>query len=35
MIVTPTAALPDVLIIEPRVLRDNRGFFVETYHAPR
>jgi dTDP-4-dehydrorhamnose 3,5-epimerase len=35
MIVTPTATLPDVLIIEPRVLRDDRGFFVETYHAPR
>ena len=35
MIVTPTDTLPDVLIIEPRVFRDDRGFFVETYHAPR
>ena len=35
MIVTPTDALPDVLIIEPRVFRDDRGFFVETYHALR
>ena len=35
MNVTPTATLPDVLIIDPRVLRDDRGFFVETYHAPR
>lgn len=31
MIVTPTA-LPGVLVIEPRVFRDERGFFVETYH---
>jgi dTDP-4-dehydrorhamnose 3,5-epimerase len=35
MIVTPAPALPEVLVIEPRVLRDERGFFVETYHAPR
>jgi dTDP-4-dehydrorhamnose 3,5-epimerase len=35
MIVTATEALPDVLIIEPRVFRDDRGFFVETYHALR
>jgi dTDP-4-dehydrorhamnose 3,5-epimerase len=35
MTVTPTDTLPDVLIIEPRVFRDDRGFFVETYHAPR
>jgi dTDP-4-dehydrorhamnose 3,5-epimerase len=35
MIVTPTETLPDVLVIEPRVFRDDRGFFVETYHAPR
>lgn len=27
--------LPGVLIIEPDVIRDNRGFFVETYHADR
>ena len=29
------AALPGVLLIEPRVHRDDRGFFVETYHAAR
>ena len=28
-------ALPGVLIIEPRVFRDGRGFFVETYHERR
>jgi dTDP-4-dehydrorhamnose 3,5-epimerase len=27
--------LPGVLAIEPVVYRDDRGFFVETYHAPR
>jgi dTDP-4-dehydrorhamnose 3,5-epimerase len=27
--------LPGVLVIEPDVMRDGRGFFVETYHAPR
>lgn len=30
----PTA-LPDVSIIEPQVLGDHRGFFMETYHAER
>jgi dTDP-4-dehydrorhamnose 3,5-epimerase len=35
MIVTPTDVLPEVLIVEPRVFRDERGFFAETYHAPR
>jgi dTDP-4-dehydrorhamnose 3,5-epimerase len=30
----PTA-LPGVLVIEPRVFRDERGFFLETYHARR
>jgi dTDP-4-dehydrorhamnose 3,5-epimerase len=34
MNVIPTA-LPGVLVIEPRVIRDARGFFVETYHARR
>jgi len=28
-------ALPDVLIIDPDVHVDGRGFFVETYHADR
>jgi dTDP-4-dehydrorhamnose 3,5-epimerase len=27
--------LPGVLIIEPDVYRDDRGFFLETYHAAR
>lgn len=32
MRVTPTA-LPDVLVIEPRVFRDERGAFRETWHV--
>jgi dTDP-4-dehydrorhamnose 3,5-epimerase len=31
MKITPTA-IPDVLIIEPTVFGDNRGFFFESYH---
>ena len=27
--------LPGVLIIEPDVYRDERGWFVETYHSPK
>ncbi len=27
--------LPGVILVEPQVHRDTRGFFVETYHAPR
>ena len=34
MQVLPTS-LPGVVIIEPNVLRDERGFFLETYHAER
>jgi dTDP-4-dehydrorhamnose 3,5-epimerase len=30
----PTA-IPDVVIIEPDVYRDPRGFFLETYHAAK
>ena len=30
-----TTALPGVLVIEPRVHQDARGFFLETYHARR
>jgi dTDP-4-dehydrorhamnose 3,5-epimerase len=26
-------AIPDVLIIEPKVFTDERGFFMETFHA--
>ena len=31
MTVTPTT-LPDVLIVEPRVFGDERGFFYESYN---
>ena len=31
MIITPTA-LPDVLLIEPKVFGDARGFFFESYN---
>lgn len=34
MKVTPTS-IPDVLLIEPEVLRDERGFFVEVWHRRR
>lgn len=34
MKVTPTAH-PEVLLIEPDVYRDARGFFMETFHAAR
>lgn len=27
--------LPGLLVVEPRVFRDDRGFFLEPYHAPR
>jgi len=29
------SSIPDVLIIEPDVFGDNRGFFMETWHAER
>ena len=32
MIVTPTA-LPEVLVLEPRVFADERGFFFESWNA--
>ena len=31
MIVTPTA-IPDVILLEPKVLGDNRGFFFESFN---
>ena len=34
MRVAPTE-IPDVLVIEPDVHQDDRGFFLETYHAER
>ncbi len=30
-----TTAIPGVLVIEPDIHRDGRGFFLETYHAAR
>lgn len=30
-----TTELPGVLLLEPRVFGDSRGFFVETFHAQR
>ncbi len=34
MTFTPTA-IPDVVLVAPKVFRDDRGFFLETYHAER
>lgn len=34
MIFTPTS-LPDVILIKPQLFADERGFFMETYHAAR
>jgi dTDP-4-dehydrorhamnose 3,5-epimerase len=34
MQVVPTA-IPDVLIVEPDVHRDHRGFFLESYHSAK
>ncbi len=34
MIATP-AAIPEVLLLEPVVHGDRRGFFLETWHEPR
>ena len=34
MKLVPTT-IPDVLVVEPRVFGDDRGFFLETYHAER
>ncbi len=28
-------AVPDVVVVEPDVHRDGRGFFLETWHAPK
>lgn len=30
-----TTPLPGVILVEPNVFRDHRGFFLETYHAQR
>ena len=34
MQIIPTA-LPDVIVVEPDVFRDARGFFLETYHIEK
>ena len=34
MKLVPTA-IPDVQVVEPRVFGDDRGFFLETFHAER
>ena len=34
MLFTPTA-LPEVVVIDPDVYRDGRGFFIEAYHADK
>jgi dTDP-4-dehydrorhamnose 3,5-epimerase len=31
---TPTA-IPEVILVEPQVFGDERGFFIETYHAEK
>jgi dTDP-4-dehydrorhamnose 3,5-epimerase len=31
----PTRELPEVVLVEPRVIRDDRGFFLETWHEQR
>lgn len=33
MIVSPAPSLPDVLLIEPKVFGDDRGFFFEAFNA--
>jgi dTDP-4-dehydrorhamnose 3,5-epimerase len=33
--VTPAPGIPDVLVIEPTVYRDQRGFFLESWHEDR
>jgi dTDP-4-dehydrorhamnose 3,5-epimerase len=35
MNVTPITDLPGVVLFEPRVFKDDRGFFLETFHAER
>ncbi|MEO8090303.1 MAG: dTDP-4-dehydrorhamnose 3,5-epimerase [Gemmatimonadales bacterium] len=35
MKITPTAKIPEVLVIEPTVHSDERGFFLESWHEER
>ena len=32
---TPSRAIPDIIIIEPEVFEDDRGFFTEMYHREK
>jgi dTDP-4-dehydrorhamnose 3,5-epimerase len=34
LIISPTS-LPDVLLLEPRVFEDNRGYFIESYNVEK
>ena len=33
--VTPTAELPEVLVVQPRLFRDDRGHFLEIHHSAK
>ncbi len=35
MYFTPSPTLPEVVIIEPELFQDNRGFFMEMYHQKK
>jgi dTDP-4-dehydrorhamnose 3,5-epimerase len=32
---SPSSVLPEVIIIEPQLFRDHRGYFMETYHQEK
>ena len=32
---TPSSTLPEVLVMEPRVFEDDRGYFMEMYHQKK
>lgn len=35
MIFTPCPILPEVIIVEPEIFTDERGYFMETYHQEK
>ena len=35
MIFSPSPILPEVIIIEPDIFPDERGYFMETYHQEK
>lgn len=35
MIFSPSPILPEVIIVEPELFPDNRGYFMETYHLAK